>query len=227
MELTNYPGAQWIMRPPAGMTSTSTAQLVPIGEKSNNCPTQQEIEQSLLHQPFAADLIPLEQMQELYLSQGYMHNAVTDLFWSVDNLTSILNELQRRVEECTKIQVRIAHDHSFFIHAAELANYTPNQFNVPAGVAVLNHRVIEKELPIHVNQIRRRKLRIKWFINQDHPKYFQRPIDTHGRRRLLRPSSEGYYLNDPDKQRFCDFRARQTRNTMRMPALFQRFYGSS
>lgn len=169
--------------------------------------------------------IPVEQMRDLYNTQGLPKNPVTELFWCPDNLNPLFEKMQDDLTQETGMDVYFLPDESFFDQASMWAAQTPNTPNPYVGVQSLNTQLYEWAMPRQRELIKMRKLFLKYYIYNDHPRYIEPPKNTYGRKRLVRPSSATYYLGDPEKQRYCDYRTflASSSNSVKIPDMFQAF----
>ena len=165
-------------------------------------------------------------MENLYNQQDNLQTPASRLFWSVSNLRHVVQQLEAILSKCTGKAVQVVTDDWFFLEASKMVNQAGNSPDVNRTVAVLNENFVNHMVPLHMQTIKRRKLFFKYYIYQDRARVVDYPMDTHGRRRITRPSNFTYTLNNPDKKQWCDFRqaVEHQKCSVRTPSLFDVYF---
>jgi len=174
----------------------------------------------------AAAEVPVQEMRQMYNSQGNRRSPITEEFFSIPNLTRLIKSIDDEVSRQAGFPVAILVDDVFYLTAKTHANNVPNSPDVQLGVSNLNAIVFAEQVPLHLRQIKRRKLFFKYYIYQDKAKYLSRPRMTWGRHRVNRPTTEDYYTEDPDSRQWGNFQKEVGRfnNKAQLPSLFSIYY---
>ena len=170
-----------------------------------------------------SELSPYD-LGDMYRNYGYTSNSCTNAFWDISNLTRLIQAIDDELSIQSGMLAKITIDNVFFLKVAEHVSLMPNSNDVQATIGFTNAMIVQEIVPLHLRQIKRRKLFLKTFIFQDRSKYMPRPLDTHGRNRVIRPSTEDYYIKDPDARFNDEFQQRMIQNRSRQacsPSLFQ------
>ena len=175
----------------------------------------------MLNEP-TMDSLPLHTLGHRFAQARYPTTPLTDAFWDVRNLTHIFRLAEVAVGAAVKMPVTIVADDWFFLEAAKLATQSPGEVQ---WLPYLNRAVVHRVTEVHIATINQRKLYLKWFIYNDRKRFVERPRDTHGRRRVMRPSASEYTLANPDTREFSRHQAFVARqNAVRSaPTLFDRY----
>jgi hypothetical protein len=174
----------------------------------------------------ASSVIKLVEMAGLYNQHSYLQTPASRIFWSVPNLRHVVNQLESVLSKFSGKAVQVVTDDVFFLEAAKMVNEAGNSPDVQRTVAVLNENFVNKMVPLHMQTMKRRKLFFKYYIYKDRARIVDYPMDTHGRRRINRPSNFTYTLNNPDKKQWCDFRQAVERQkySAQKPSLFDVYF---
>lgn len=151
-------------------------------------------------------IFPLEQMDHMFHNnQGYARTILSSLFFTVENLQFLVNEIGqtvgRMLGEPGVVAVLTV---DFYNYVAQLVSSFRNYADPYYGLSLLNTTVLNHEIPIHYRSLRQRQLFIKWAILQDHPKYLDPPQASNGRRLTTPLSSALYGLADPKGRYYTD-----------------------
>jgi hypothetical protein len=164
----------------------------------------------------------LQGMQELYNRSGNRVTQTTQAFWRLCNLQGLVYAIEQEVSRRAGFPVQVLTDDYFFLQTAEIATTAPNDMNV----AAINAAVMAKMVEIYYMDILRRKLFYKYYIFEDRPRNLPLPLDTHGRHRIVRPSSYQYQSEDPKSQYWNSFQDSMSTLNKRIkrPNMFDVYY---
>jgi hypothetical protein len=148
-------------------------------------------------------------MREQYYVTGGPRTAVSTVFWSDENMKFVISEINRFLTDFAKFPVSIELDTMFYNTCARLCGTAANLVNVPLALNALNQAVVSDMMNSHMSSIRQRKLFMKWAIHGDRDQFLAPPMDTHGRKRIIRPSTQDYMVqHNPNSRYFQEFQDR-------------------
>jgi len=164
----------------------------------------------------------LQGMQERYNRSGNMVTQTTQAFWRLCNLQGLVREIENEVSRRAGFPVKVLTDDYFFLQTSGIVTTALNDMNI----AAINAAVMAKMVEVYYADILRRKLFYKYYIFEDRPWTLSRPIDTHGRGRVVRPTAYRYFSEDPDNRYWDSFQKSMAcmNRRIRRPALFDVYY---
>ena len=171
--------------------------------------------------------VPIEDMLNLYMTQGYYKSELAMMFFSPENQRKIWQQVETNVSALAEKPVQIFVDYESFQNLADTASFAMLLCPLEEMISRMNTKTITEQTEKYYARIRRNRLYTKWFINGDHPRTMEPPAANHGRRRIMRPTSENYALLNPHSNRWLDFC--RTENQVQtegfyIPALFAPFF---
>jgi hypothetical protein len=148
-------------------------------------------------------------MREAYYSSGRPRTAVSTVFWSDENMRYVIGQIESFLTEFAEMPVSIELDTVFFNICCDLCGTASNLVNVQSGLDALNQAVVSDVVYSHQSSIRQRKLFMKWAIHGDRDQFLAPPMDTHGRKRIIRPTTQDYMVqHNPNSRYFQEFQDR-------------------
>jgi hypothetical protein len=119
------------------------------------------------------------------------------------------------LSEEAQLDVLVATDDDFFLTCKRVVSESANTMDVATAIEVVNSLVLRALEKLHMSAIRQRKLYVKWALYGDRDEYLPPPLLTHGRGRILAPTSEVYTVQHNPNGRYM--REFQDRISQRRP----------
>lgn len=144
-----------------------------------------------------------EYAMELFLKTGggserHHRNPLTENFFSPQNVAYIVKQIEAVLEKLTGGQkVRVPFNDELVQTMWEVAKSNVGLTYVPGVVAILNRQVVQHEAEILYSSLLRRKLWIKYYLNQDRMRVMPYGELTKGTKGDDVISPSGYMLSDP------------------------------
>jgi hypothetical protein len=173
------------------------------------------------------DDLPLAAYDGLYHDQNRnSRTEITTVFFSLQNLNWLNEEIGLQTGRMLNRNVKILPNNLFFVYLETVLRGVANLPFVSQVIHRLNNVIIEHEVQVQYQALRRRELFFKWFFFKDRPRVLSRSVLTNGRFRYEGISTAQYALEDPDKNRWDDFqRDQKNRKCSRtIPKMFSPFY---
>lgn len=148
--------------------------------------------------------LTFRQMRDSYFNNPRHSGGLAQLFWSDQNLCFVVNELERILTDQAQMVVAVVLDETFFGTCSRLCETSANVADIPTALRALNQAVISDLVGIHMSSIRQRKLFMKQAIFGDRVKFLPPAQMTHGRDRILRPTTEVYTVQHNPNSRYND-----------------------
>ena len=143
-----------------------------------------------------------DHMRQTYFGQTRSASNVAKLFWTDANLQFVKSEVERLLTRLSQMDVAIVSDAGFYNVCENKCNFSTNLFDVQRGLDALNTAVINDLVHIHLSSIKQRKIFMKLAVFGDRDWYLPPPEMTHGRRRIIKPSSEAYTVQHNPNGRY-------------------------
>jgi hypothetical protein len=164
-----------------------------------------------------------------YLFHGQLQRArtpITTSFFSIDNLQYLSDMIaQETGKRLNRTNIIILPNNQYFLYLAELADGTANREDIYNTICLMDKQVIDHEVPIHYNSLRRRELFFKWFIFNDRTRVMDRPMLTNGRHRFDPIDTGVYSVGNPARKNFNAYQNYQSNKTVTIkPLLFEKYY---
>ena len=154
-----------------------------------------------------------DHMRQTYFGQIRSPSNVAKLFWTDSNLQFVRSEVERLLTRESQMDVSITSDAGFYNVCENLCNFTTNLFDVQRGLDALNKAVINDLVYVHLSSIKRRKIFMKQAIYGDRDLYLPPPELTHGRKRIIKPSTEAYMVQHNPNSRYNEEFQTRLKNT--------------
>ena len=143
-----------------------------------------------------------EQMRQTYFAQARYVTGIATQFWTDANLHHVKSETERLLKRETGMDVVITTDGDFYGVCERLCGVCANLDDVARGLEALNRAVVNDLVHLHLSAIRKRKLFMKQVIYRDRDKYLPRPEMTHGRKRIVKPTTGAYMVQHNPNSRY-------------------------
>lgn|SRR5579872_1860867 len=158
----------------------------------------------------------------MYLAQGNPDTFVARAFWHPQNILALVDSITKELEKRSGLQISFVMDYPFFSACVTLSKGVANTTYVKEALDILNANVMDYVVQDRMLAIRRQKLYYKYFIFNDREMFLPPPEDTLGRRRVIKPSSEAYYLQAPYRRFWSDFQqgVQKQKNYLAVQPLF-------
>ena len=148
-------------------------------------------------------------MRDAYFNNTRHASALAQVFWSDENMRFVVGELEKILTRETQMDVSVVLDLTFYTTCAHLCGTSPNVADIPMALRALNEVVVDSLKRKHMSAIRQRKVFMKQAIFGDRVKFLAPPQSTHGRGRILKPTTEVYSVqHNPNSRYFEEFQAR-------------------
>jgi hypothetical protein len=149
---------------------------------------------------------------------------VTTAFFSLDNLIYISNRVSHEVGQRLSLHhIIIQPTVDYFQYLADFADSCANRTDVYQTICAMDAQVVDHEVVVHYNSLRRRGVFFKWFVYNNRPLVMDHPVMTYGRHRPNPINNGMYAVNGPDGHSFSAFRNYMQdlkHNHIRQPDLF-------
>lgn len=138
----------------------------------------------------------------MFYQTGTIRHQRTDLvdaFFGRENVSHLLDKLERALQQALESETptRVAFNDEFVHTMWEVARDNMGLAYVPGALNVLNRLVIDHEFNVHYHSFLRRKLWIKYYLEQDRMRVFPHGELTKGTRGERTVSVSGYMLSNP------------------------------
>jgi len=148
------------------------------------------------------DFQTFETMRQAYFRERHFPTVLSLTFWSNANMTLITKEVGRVLSEQTEMDVVVQPDTVFFNICARICAGAGNVLDVQSALKMLNEATISQLAYVLMASVQQRKLYLKWAIHGDRDIYLPPPLQTHGRKRIVRPTSEVYQVQHNPNGRY-------------------------
>jgi len=148
------------------------------------------------------DFQTFETMRQGYYRDGHYPTVLSVAFWSDANMTYVTQQVGRVLSEQTEMDVVVQPDTVFYNICARLCAASANVLDVQSALQVLNQVVVNDLSYVLMASVRQRKLFLKWAVHGDRDVYLPPPVQTHGRKRIVRPTSEVYQVQHNPNGRY-------------------------
>ena len=174
-----------------------------------------------------ADTLTFRRMRDAYFNDPRHASGLAQVFWSDENLRAVVRELERVLTIETQMDVSVVLDSTFFSTCAQLCGTSPNVADIQTALLALNEVVVRQLVRIHMSAIRQRKIFMKQAIFGDRVAFLPPPQMTHGRDRILKPTTEVYAVqHNPNSRYNEEFQARlRATPQYSQPEMFDKILG--
>jgi len=148
------------------------------------------------------DFQSFETMRQAYYSDSHYPTVLSLAFWSDANMTHVTHAVGRLLSEETELDVVVQPDTVFYNICAHLCGSSANVLDVQSGLQRLNEVVIKELHYVLSAAVSQRKLFLKWAVHGDRDVYLPPPLPSHGRKRIVRPTSEVYQVQHNPNGRY-------------------------
>lgn len=148
------------------------------------------------------DTMTFEQMRTVYYQSRNYPTMLSRVFWSDANMAQVVAEVARVLSAQNDMEVVVQTDTLFFETCARICSTAANVVDIDRGLLLLNQAVVSELLYSLMSSTRQRKLFLKWAVHGDRDIYLPPPVLTHGRRRIIRPTSEVYQVQHNPNGRY-------------------------
>jgi hypothetical protein len=100
------------------------------------------------------------------------------------------------------MEVVVQPDTLFYETCARICGSAANVVDIDRGLLRLNQLVVSELLYSLTSSTRQRKLFLKWAVHGDRDLFLPPPILTHGRQRIIRPTTEVYQVQHNPNGRY-------------------------
>jgi hypothetical protein len=172
------------------------------------------------------DNISLADMDYLFHGQlQRVRTPITTAFFSLKNLIYLNDSIALETgQRLNRENIQILPNSQYFQYLTDLADATPNRVDIYNTICLMDKEVIDHEVPIHYNSLRRRELFFKWYIFNDRPRVMERPILTNERHRFDPINTGVYAVGNPSRNNFKTYQNYQSNKRVTIkPLLFEEY----
>jgi hypothetical protein len=148
------------------------------------------------------DFQSFETMRQAYYRDNHYPTVLSLAFWSDANMAHLTREVGRILGQQTEMDVVVQPDTVFYNICARLCAASANVLDVHSGLQVLNDVVAKELVYVLIASVRQRKLFLKWAVHGDRDVFLAPPLQSHGRKRIVRPTSEVYQVQHNPNGRY-------------------------
>jgi hypothetical protein len=152
--------------------------------------------------PHLCDVMTFAEMRTAYFRDIHYPTMLSRVFWSDANMNRLTGEVARVLSERAKARVLVQPDLVFYETCARLCGSTANVVDIAGSLLLLNQVVASELIYLLMSATRQRKLFLKWAITGDRDIFLPPPVLTHGRHRIVQPTSEVYQVQHNPNGRY-------------------------